>query len=81
MRSIAREAGLRPVLTRMPFALWYALARLAEILPQPPLTRNQVDLMQVDTAASDLPPLPADPLVKPASTEAPAKRRLFGPTR
>lgn len=39
----------------MPFALWYALARLAEILPQPPLTRNQVDLMQVDTAASDLP--------------------------
>jgi uncharacterized protein YbjT (DUF2867 family) len=55
LRTIAREAGLRPVLTRMPFALWYALARFAEILPQPPVTRNQVDLMQVDTAASDWP--------------------------
>jgi hypothetical protein len=37
------------------FALWYALARFAEILPRPPVTRNQVDLMRVDTAASDWP--------------------------
>jgi uncharacterized protein YbjT (DUF2867 family) len=55
LRTIAREAGLRPVLMRMPFTLWYALAGLAEILPHPPLTRNQVELMQVDTAASNLP--------------------------
>ena len=55
LRTIAREAGLRPVLMRMPFALWYALAGLAEILPHPPLTRNQVELMQVDTVASDRP--------------------------
>jgi uncharacterized protein YbjT (DUF2867 family) len=55
LRTIAREAGLRPVLMRMPFTLWYALAGLAEILPHPPLTRNQVELMQVDTAASDRP--------------------------
>jgi uncharacterized protein YbjT (DUF2867 family) len=53
LRTTAREAGLRPVLT--PFALWYALAGLAEILPHPPLTRNQVELMQVDTAVSDRP--------------------------
>jgi hypothetical protein len=46
---------LRPVLMRMPFALWYMLAGLAEILPHPPLTRNQVELMQVDTTASDRP--------------------------
>lgn len=46
LRTIAREAGLRPVLMRMPFTLWYALAGLAEILPHPPLTRNQVELMQ-----------------------------------
>ena len=25
----------------------------AEILPRPPLTRNQVELMQIDTTASD----------------------------
>jgi uncharacterized protein YbjT (DUF2867 family) len=56
LRTIARIAGLRPVLTRIPFALWDALAGLAEKLPQPPLTRNQVELMQIDTTATeDLP--------------------------
>jgi uncharacterized protein YbjT (DUF2867 family) len=53
LRTIARIAGLRPVLMRMPFTLWDALAGLAEMLPQPPLTRNQVKLMQIDTTASD----------------------------
>jgi uncharacterized protein YbjT (DUF2867 family) len=37
LRTIARSAGLRPVLMRMPFAFWHAVAGLAEILPQPPL--------------------------------------------
>jgi uncharacterized protein YbjT (DUF2867 family) len=55
LRTIAREAGLRPVVMRIPFAVWSALAGLAEILPHPPLTRNQVELMQVDTVASDRP--------------------------
>jgi uncharacterized protein YbjT (DUF2867 family) len=53
LRTIARMAGLRPLLMRMPFGLWDAIAGLAEILPQPPLTRNQVELMQIDTTASD----------------------------
>jgi len=53
VRTIAGTAGLRPVLMRMPFALWNAVAGLAEILPHPPLTRNQVELMQIDTTASD----------------------------
>jgi uncharacterized protein YbjT (DUF2867 family) len=53
LRSIARTAGLRPVLVRMPFAFWDAAADLAEFLPRPPLTRNQVELMQIDTTASD----------------------------
>jgi uncharacterized protein YbjT (DUF2867 family) len=53
LRTIARSAGLRPVLMRMPFAFWDAVAGLAEILPQPPLTRNQVDLMQIDTTAAE----------------------------
>jgi uncharacterized protein YbjT (DUF2867 family) len=52
LRTIARIAGLRPVLMRTPFALWDALAGLAERLPQPPFTRNQVELMQIDTTAS-----------------------------
>jgi len=53
LRTIARTAGLRPVLMWMPFALWDALAGVAEILPHPPLTRNQVELMRIDTTASD----------------------------
>src|SRR6476661_7309406 len=53
LRTIARSAGLRPVLMRMPFAFWHAVAGLAEILPQPPLTRNQVELMQIDTVSSE----------------------------
>ncbi len=57
LQTIAREAGLRPMLTRVPFGFWYALAGLAEIVPRPPLTRNQIDLMQVDTVASDRPGL------------------------
>jgi uncharacterized protein YbjT (DUF2867 family) len=53
LRTIARVAGLRPVLMRTPFALWDALASLTEMLPHPPLTRNQVELMRVDTTASE----------------------------
>jgi uncharacterized protein YbjT (DUF2867 family) len=53
LRTIARTAGLRPVLVRIPFAFWDAAAGLAEILPRPPFTRNQVELMQIDTTASD----------------------------
>src|SRR5215469_7585020 len=34
LRTIARIAGLRPVLMRMPFAFWSALAGVAEMLPQ-----------------------------------------------
>jgi uncharacterized protein YbjT (DUF2867 family) len=53
LRTIARIARLRPALMRIPFALWDALAGLAERLPQPPLTRNQVELMRIDTTASE----------------------------
>ena len=53
LRTIARIAGLRPVLMRMPFAFWNALAGVAEMLPRPPFTRNQIELMQIDTTASE----------------------------
>jgi uncharacterized protein YbjT (DUF2867 family) len=56
LRTIARIVGLRPVLVRMPFAFWNAVAGFAEMLPQPPLARNQVELMQIDTTASERQP-------------------------
>jgi NADH dehydrogenase len=51
-RRVARDAGLRPFLVPLPFGAWHVLARIAENLPRPPVTRNQVELMEVDTVAS-----------------------------
>jgi hypothetical protein len=52
IRTVAREAGLKPTLVPLPFAAWHALAWIAEVLPSPPVTWNQVELMQVDTISS-----------------------------
>ena len=50
--AVAHEAGLKRILIPLPFAVWHALIWIAEMLPSPPITRNQVELMQVDTVAS-----------------------------
>jgi uncharacterized protein YbjT (DUF2867 family) len=52
LRTIAREAGLKRILIPVPFAAWQALAWIAEMMPSPPITRNQVELMQVDNVPS-----------------------------
>lgn len=52
LRVVAREAGLRPFLVPLPFGAWHVMARVAEHLPSPPITRNQVELMEVDTVAT-----------------------------
>jgi NADH dehydrogenase len=52
LRTVAQEAGLRARLLPLPFGAWHMLARVAEILPHPPVTRNQVELMEVDTVVS-----------------------------
>jgi hypothetical protein len=46
--TIADEALRKRTLIPLPFAAWRALAWTAELLPNPPVTRNQVELMQVD---------------------------------
>jgi len=52
LRTVAHEAALKPILIPVPFAVWHALARVSEMLPRPPVTRNQVELMQVDNVSS-----------------------------
>ena len=52
LRAIAHQAGLAPRLIPIPFAVWHALAWASEILPGLPLTRSQVELMQIDTVPS-----------------------------
>ena len=53
---VGERIGARPVVVSVPFPAWRVAAFAAEFLPNPPLTRNQVELMEIDTvAASDVP--------------------------
>jgi NADH dehydrogenase len=52
LEAVADEANLKPTLIPIPFTAWHVLAWFAEMLPSPPVTRNQVELMQVDNVAS-----------------------------
>lgn len=49
---LRRRIGARTPLLPLPFALWHALAGVAERLPRPPITRDQVDLMRFDNVVS-----------------------------
>jgi uncharacterized protein YbjT (DUF2867 family) len=69
LRAIAHEAGLTPVLLPVPFAVWHMLAWFAEMLPSPPVTRNQVELMQVDNVSSPEMPGFEDLGISPHSVE------------
>jgi uncharacterized protein YbjT (DUF2867 family) len=52
LRVVAQKARLKPLLIPVPFAAWHALAGFAEMFPSPPVTRNQVELMQADNVTS-----------------------------
>jgi uncharacterized protein YbjT (DUF2867 family) len=69
LRTIAREAGLKPKLVPVPFAAWHALGWFAELLPSPPVTRNQVELMEIDNVASPGMPGFADLGISPRALE------------
>ncbi|MGJ0557819.1 hypothetical protein [Methylocystis sp.] len=69
LRVIAHEASLKPMFVPVPFAVWRTLAWFAEMLPSPPITRNQVELMQVDTVWSPEMPGFEDLGISPHSVE------------
>ncbi len=69
LRTVAGGTGEHARLVPVPFALWEALALVAEFLPGAPLTRNQVALMRRDNVASgDLPGL-QDLGIRPTAVE------------
>jgi NADH dehydrogenase len=70
LRAVARQAGLAPRLVPIPFAVWNAFARVSELFPSPLLTRNQVELMQIDTVSSPGMPGLAELGISPHSVEA-----------
>ena len=52
LRTLAAALGRRPLLIPFPFALWHVVGYLSEFLPNPPITRNQVELMAMDNVAA-----------------------------
>jgi uncharacterized protein YbjT (DUF2867 family) len=70
LRAVAHQAGLAPRLIPIPLAVWHALARVSEMFPSPLLTRNQVELMQIDTVSSPGMPGFAELGISPHSVEA-----------
>ena len=48
LRTIAASAGTRPFLVPFPFSFWHVIGYVSETLPGPPITRNQVELMERD---------------------------------
>ena len=69
LEVIARSLGKKPLLVPVPFGLWRMLALIAEIFPQPAITRNQVELMQIDSVASPGAPGFADLRISPTSLQ------------
>ena len=80
LRALMRETGLEARLIPMPFAAWHTLARLAEMLPNAPVTRNQIELMQVDTVASRDVPGFAELGISPRSVEDILREMLACPS-
>jgi NADH dehydrogenase len=52
MRYMLRVVGRRRLLPSVPFGLAKIQARFLELLPEPPLTRDQVELLQVDNVVA-----------------------------
>ncbi|WP_083633198.1 complex I NDUFA9 subunit family protein [Bradyrhizobium sp. NAS96.2] len=76
--AIAHQAGLAPLLIPVPFAVWDALAWASEFLPGLPLTRSQVELMQIDTVSSPRMAGFAELGIAPHSIEEIFQRMLSG---
>jgi uncharacterized protein YbjT (DUF2867 family) len=74
--AVAHEARLAPRLIPIPFAVWHALAWTSEMFPSPLLTRNQVELMQIDTVASPEMPGFVELGISPHSVEAILQKML-----
>jgi uncharacterized protein YbjT (DUF2867 family) len=70
LQILAGHLGIRRIFVPVPFAIWQALAFGAEMLPRPPITRNQVELMVIDTVTSPACPGFRDLAIEPRGIEA-----------
>ncbi|WP_136659150.1 complex I NDUFA9 subunit family protein [Nitratireductor sp. XY-223] len=70
LMRLAARAGRRRLFLSVPFMAWRALAILADLLPNPPLTPGQVALMQKDNLVGDAVATFADLSIAPRSATA-----------
>jgi NADH dehydrogenase len=80
LRTVAHAAGVKPILFPLPFAIWHALASIGEVLPNPPITRNQVELMAIDNVAAPDAPGFSRLGIAPQSIEAILPAMLAAPS-
>jgi hypothetical protein len=76
LRAVAQQAGVAPLMIPIRFAVWHALAWASEMFPSPLLTRNQVELMRIDTVSSPEMPGFAELEISPHSVEAILQKML-----
>ena len=69
LRMVVRELGSRRLLVPVPFFIWGMLAALMAVLPNPPLTRDQVTLMRRDNVAGTTALTLKDLAIVPVSVE------------
>ena len=69
LRLLGDSIGSHALLLPVPFLLWEGIGAVGEMLPAPPITRNQVSLMQRDNIASPGMPGFADLQIAPRSLE------------
>jgi uncharacterized protein YbjT (DUF2867 family) len=69
VRFTLRVIGKRRLLMPVPFAVAKIQARLFELLPSPPLTTSQVDLLKVDSVASGTVPGLRELAIRPKAVE------------
>jgi uncharacterized protein YbjT (DUF2867 family) len=78
LRTICAHLGVERMLMPLPFGVWRPLGLAAEMLPHPPLTLNQIELMEVDNVAGDRPGFAALG-IEPRSIESTLQCSLTGP--
>ena len=69
LRLVLKQAGKRRLVVPFPFFLWDILAALMAVLPNPPLTRDQVTLMKGDNVVDGKALTLEDLGIAPASVE------------
>jgi NADH dehydrogenase len=69
LQVLRARLGARVVFVPVPFEVWRGVALLSELLPQSPITRGQVELMEINTTIGPAAAGFADLGIKPRELE------------